>query len=211
MPQGILSWSTCRWHGCRCACWRISGSSSWPSPSPSPVPAAPSSAPACPHPRTWSAPARSRPRRCSCRPPSWPGAEVGCRHRQAVGTDRGSMGLSCVHTLTDIPSLLPSHRGGERPGGFRLLGCKRENEMMELGRSFSNLHFHVCEAQVQSGREQGCLWKSSFGLGTGTRVQIKVGTVPCSWENQRKTEGNHKKEWSLPHLGQERNSLRRKF
>lgn len=46
--------------------------------------------------------------------------------------------------------------------------------MMELGRSFFHLRFHVCEAQVQSGREQGCLWKSFFGLGTGTRVQIRL-------------------------------------
>lgn len=133
MHQGILSWSTCRWHECRSACWRISGFSSCPSPSRTPAPAAPSSCPACRRSRTRSAPARPRRRHCSCRPSSWAGAEVGCTHREAADTGQSRMLLSYVPVFTGIPLLLTKW---DMPGELRLLGHKKENEIMQLSSSF---------------------------------------------------------------------------
>lgn len=177
MHQGILSWSTCRWRECRSACWRISGFSSCPSPSRTPAPAAPSSCPACRRSRTRSAPARPRRRRCSCRPSSWAGAEVGCTHREAADTGQSRMLLSYVPVFTGIPLLLTKW---DMPGELRLLGHKKENEIMQLSSSFFLFFFFFLVIfflvisclldTTQSQRKQGCLLKSSFVLSTRTRA-----------------------------------------
>lgn len=187
MPQGILSWSTCRWHECRSACWRISGFSSCLSPSQTPAPAAPSFGLVYLRSRTRSAPVRSHPHRCNCRPSSWAEAEVGCTHREAVDTGKCGMVLSCVQIYTDIPFLLTKAEEGTSLGNS---GCW--DERMELGSSFLLLHFHVCK--TQSGRERGCLWKRSFGWSMYQGVSRGWTCTLKLTKSEKRAEGIHKEE-----------------